>query len=38
VTLRAEIQRAIPRTSDRATLLHLQGAEHRIGRILDPPS
>jgi hypothetical protein len=38
VTLRAEIQRAIPRTSDRASLLHLQGAEHRIGRILDPPS
>jgi hypothetical protein len=37
VTLRAAIQRAIPRTSDRATLLHLQGAEHRIGRILDPP-
>ena len=36
VTLRAQIQRAIPRTSDRSTLLHLQGAVHRIGMILDP--
>lgn len=38
VSLRAEIQRAIPRTSDRSTLLHLQGALHRIGMILDPKS
>jgi len=36
VTLRAAIQRAIPRTSDRSTLLHFQGAVHRIGKILDP--
>ncbi len=36
VTLRAAIQRAIPRTSDRSTLLHLQGAVHRINNILDP--
>ncbi|HET9454976.1 MAG TPA: zinc-dependent metalloprotease [Gemmatimonadaceae bacterium] len=35
-TLRAEIQRALPRTSDRATQLHLQGAAFRIGQILDP--
>jgi len=35
-TLRAEIQRALPRTSDRATQLHLQGAVFRIGQILDP--
>jgi hypothetical protein len=38
VTLRAEIQRAIPRAGDRATTLHLQGAAHRIGEILDPAS
>ncbi|HEX6575959.1 MAG TPA: zinc-dependent metalloprotease [Gemmatimonadaceae bacterium] len=36
VTLRAAIQRAIPRTSDRSTLLHFQGAVHRINNILDP--
>lgn len=36
VTLRAEVRRAIPRASDRETQLHLQGAEHRIGAILDP--
>jgi hypothetical protein len=36
VTLRAEIQRAVPRTSDRATQLHLQGAIYRIDQILDP--
>jgi hypothetical protein len=36
VTLRAAIQRAIPRTTDRSTLLHLQGAVHRINNILDP--
>jgi hypothetical protein len=37
-TLRAEIQRAIQRAGDRATTLHLQGAVHRIGEILDPAS
>jgi hypothetical protein len=36
VSLRGDIQRAIPRTSDRSTLLHLQGALHRIQDILDP--
>jgi hypothetical protein len=36
VSLRAEIQRAIPRAGDRATELHLQGSLHRIGEILDP--
>ena len=36
VTLRAEIQRAIPRAGDRATQLHLQGAVHRIDDILEP--
>ena len=36
VTLRADIQRAIPRTTDRPTKLHLQGAVHRIEQILDP--
>jgi hypothetical protein len=35
-TLRADIQRAIPRTSDRSTRLHLLGAVHRIDEILDP--
>jgi hypothetical protein len=35
-SLRGEIQRAIPRTSDRSTLLHLQGALHRISDILEP--
>jgi hypothetical protein len=35
-TLRTEIQRALPRTSDRATQLHLQGAMYRIDQILDP--
>jgi hypothetical protein len=38
VSLRAEIQRAIPRAGDRATELHLQGSLHRIGEILDPKS
>jgi hypothetical protein len=28
--------RAIPRTTDRPTKLHLQGAVHRIDTILDP--
>jgi len=36
VTLRPEIQRAIPRAADRETTLHLQGAVHRIGDILEP--
>ncbi|MDQ3515719.1 MAG: hypothetical protein M3403_02950, partial [Gemmatimonadota bacterium] len=36
VTLRGEVQRAIPRAGDRSTQLHLQGALHRIGAILDP--
>lgn len=36
VTLRGDIQRAIPRAGDRSTTLHLQGALHRIGNILDP--
>ncbi len=35
-TLRTDIQRAIPRTTDRSTKLHLQGAVHRIDGILDP--
>ena len=37
-TLKSDIQRAIPRTSDRATRLHLQGAVYRIDEILDPAS
>ena len=36
VSLRGEIQRAIPRVNDRATQLHLQGAIYRIDQILDP--
>jgi len=36
ITLRDDIRRAIPRTTDRETLMHLQGAEHEIGDILDP--
>jgi hypothetical protein len=36
LTLRSEIQRAIPRTSDRSTRLHLMAAVHRIDEILDP--
>ena len=31
----ADIVRAIPRTTDRPTKLHLQGAVHRIETILD---
>jgi hypothetical protein len=34
--LRAELVRAIPRTTDRPTRLHLEGAVYRIGEILDP--
>jgi len=36
VTLRAEIRGAIPRAADRETQLHLEGANHEIGDILDP--
>ena len=36
VSLRGDVQRAIPRAADRATELHLQGSLHRIGEILDP--
>jgi hypothetical protein len=36
VTLRNEIRRAEARSGDRETQLHLAGAEHRIGDILEP--
>jgi len=36
VTLQMEIRRAIPRAADRETQLHLEGAVHEIGEILDP--
>jgi hypothetical protein len=36
VSLRAEIRRAVPRAADRETQLHLQGADHQIGEILEP--
>ncbi len=36
VSLRGEIQRAVARSGDRSTQLHLQGALHRIADILDP--
>ena len=36
VSIRAEIRRAIPRAADRETQLHLEGADHEIGDILDP--
>jgi len=36
VTLRGEVQRAIPKAGDRSTQLHLQGSLYRIGAILDP--
>ena len=35
-TLNALIARAVARTTDRASQLHLQGAMHRIEQILDP--
>ncbi|HSJ24095.1 MAG TPA: zinc-dependent metalloprotease [Longimicrobiales bacterium] len=35
-TLREDLRRAIPRTTDRATQLHLQAAVVRIGEILEP--
>ena len=36
VQLRTDIQRAIPGAADRASRLHLEGAVHKIGEILDP--
>ncbi len=36
VTLKAEIHAAIGKAGDRATKLHLENAEHRIGEALDP--
>jgi hypothetical protein len=36
VTLQSEVRAAAGRATDRETKLHLQGAEHRIGEILDP--
>jgi hypothetical protein len=36
VSLRSEIQGALPRVGDRPTQLHLQGALFRISQILDP--
>jgi hypothetical protein len=36
VSVRADIRRALGRAADRETQLHLEGADHRIGDILDP--
>jgi hypothetical protein len=36
VSLRGDIRRAVPRAADRETRLHLEGADHQIGEILDP--
>ena len=36
VSLRADIRRATPRAADRETRLHLEGADHQIGEILEP--
>ena len=36
VLIRGEIRRAIPRAADRETQLHLEGADHQIGDILEP--
>jgi hypothetical protein len=36
VSLRGEIRRAVSKTADRETRLHLEAADHRIGEILDP--
>ena len=36
--LREDLRRAAARATDRATQLHLEGAIHRIGRILEPRS
>jgi hypothetical protein len=38
VTLRADLLRSVTRAADRPTRLHLQGAAHRIGLILNPNS
>ena len=37
-TLNDDIQKAILKTTDRSTLVHLQGSMHRIKEILDPQS
>ena len=36
LSLRADIRRAEPKTSDRETRMHLEAADHEIGDILDP--
>jgi hypothetical protein len=36
VSLRSDIRRAIPRAANRETAIHLEGADHRIGDILEP--
>jgi hypothetical protein len=36
VSLRGDIRQAIPRAADRETRLHLEGADHAIGEILEP--
>ncbi|HEX6627210.1 MAG TPA: zinc-dependent metalloprotease [Gemmatimonadaceae bacterium] len=36
VSLRGDIRRALTRVNDRETRLHLEGAEHEIGEILEP--
>jgi len=36
VTLRASVRAAVAKAGDRETRSHLQAADHRIGRILDP--
>jgi hypothetical protein len=36
VSVRADIRRAVGRAADRETQLHLEGADHQIGDILDP--
>ena len=36
VSLRADIRQAVARAADRETRLHLQGADHAIGDILEP--
>jgi hypothetical protein len=36
VALQADIRRATPRSADRETRLHLDGADHRVTEILDP--
>ena len=36
MALQSNVRSAIPKTTDRETRWHLQGADHRIGEILDP--